>query len=67
MTKGAAVPQEKQIEWIEEWEMFECDDLFLFGDWIYPNSLLIFVERIFWNAVAEADNIPTLWRPSQKA
>ena len=33
------MPQKKQVEWVEEWEMFECDDLFLFRDWIYPNKL----------------------------
>ena len=31
--------QGKHTEWIEQWEMFESDDLFLFDDWIIPYKL----------------------------
>ena len=31
--------QDKQIEWLEQWKMFRDDELFLFTDWIHPNTL----------------------------
>ena len=31
--------QEKQNEWFEQWDVLEDDELFLFLDWIYPNTL----------------------------
>lgn len=37
--------QEKQIEWFEQWEMLEDDELFLFRDWIYPTTLDDFVGK----------------------
>ena len=37
--KERNVMQGKQMEWAEQWELFEDDELFLFRDWIYPNTL----------------------------
>ena len=37
--------QEKQIEWFEQWKMLEDDELFLFRDWIYPNTLEDFIGK----------------------
>src|SRR6185295_10883137 len=31
--------QAKQSEWSEQWKMLQDDELFLFRDWIYPNTL----------------------------
>src|SRR5215472_11706085 len=31
--------QQKQREWLIQWKQFDDDSLFLFEDWIYPNSL----------------------------
>lgn len=31
--------QPKQSEWLTQWELFQDNELFLFNDWIYPNSL----------------------------
>jgi len=31
--------QVKQARWLEQWQTFKDDELFLFMDWIYPNSL----------------------------
>jgi len=31
--------QAKQKEWFEQWELLEDNELFLFKDWIYPNTL----------------------------
>ena len=31
--------QGKQAQWLEQWQIFRDDELFLFVDWIYPNRL----------------------------
>ena len=28
--------QAKQVEWFEQWKIFDDDELFLFNDWIFP-------------------------------
>jgi SAM-dependent methyltransferase len=33
------MPQLKQSQWYEQWEMFQDEELFLFKDWIYPVTL----------------------------
>lgn len=33
------MPQQKQREWTEQWSRFADDSLFLFREWIYPNTL----------------------------
>src|SRR5688572_24691248 len=33
------IKQAKQAEWSEQWKMLQDDELFLFQDWIYPNTL----------------------------
>lgn len=35
----------KQNEWTEQWFMFSDDELFLFKDWIYPNTLDDFKDK----------------------
>ena len=37
--KKVLFEQKKQIEWKEQWELFEDNEEFLFLDWIYPNTL----------------------------
>lgn len=37
--------QSKQIQWKEQWENFSDDELFLFEDWIWPNTLSDFEEK----------------------
>ena len=31
--------QAKQVEWFEQWKIFDDDELFLFNDWIFPYIL----------------------------
>lgn len=31
--------QSKQSQWLEQWQIFRDDELFLFNDWIHPNTL----------------------------
>ncbi|MBL7649596.1 MAG: class I SAM-dependent methyltransferase [Candidatus Hydrogenedentes bacterium] len=31
--------QTKQPQWLEQWQIFRDDELFLFKDWIHPNTL----------------------------
>lgn len=31
--------QLKQSEWKEQWEIFRDNELFLFNDWVCPNTL----------------------------
>lgn len=33
------MPQEKQMEWLEQWKMLRDDEKFLFEEWIQPNTL----------------------------
>lgn len=40
--KGESVKQAKQDEWHKQWEMFRDDQLFLFKEWIFPNTLMDF-------------------------
>lgn len=37
--------QQKQNEWHEQWSLLKDDELFLFKDWIYPNTLDDFIEK----------------------
>ena len=37
--------QKKQKEWFEQWELVQDDELFLFQDWIYPNTLDDFINK----------------------
>lgn len=37
--------QIKQRRWLEQWQSFQDDELFLFTDWIYPNTLDDFKGR----------------------
>ena len=39
------LPQSKQSEWYEQWRMFRDAELFLFKDWIYPNTLDDFIDK----------------------
>lgn len=34
--------QTKQSEWLEQWSMFDDNELFLFKDWIQPYTLDVF-------------------------
>jgi SAM-dependent methyltransferase len=38
----SGAPQAKQVEWAEQWSMVEADEVFLFQDWIHPNTLQTF-------------------------
>lgn len=33
--------QTKQSEWSEQWKLLQDDELFLFQDWIHPNTLYL--------------------------
>jgi len=37
--------QAKQVEWFEQWNILEDDDLFLFNDWIFPHTLNDFTDK----------------------
>jgi 2-polyprenyl-3-methyl-5-hydroxy-6-metoxy-1,4-benzoquinol methylase len=37
--------QLKQSEWHEQWQMFQDEEIFLFKDWIYPNTLEDFKDK----------------------
>ena len=37
--------QQKQNEWHEQWSLLKDDELFLFKDWIYPNTLEDFTGK----------------------
>ena len=37
--------QLKQSEWYDQWKMFRDEELFLFQDWIYPNTLDDFIDK----------------------
>lgn len=37
--------QSKQSQWLDQWKMFQDDELFLFTDWIHPNRLEDFREK----------------------
>lgn len=37
--------QPKQAQWLEQWQVFHDDELFLFLDWIFPNSLEDFAGK----------------------
>ncbi len=37
--------QKKHQEWHEQWSLFQDDELFLFRDWIYPNTLEDFKNK----------------------
>lgn len=39
MTESLATDQVKQSEWSEQWKLLKDDELFLFKDWILPNTL----------------------------
>jgi len=39
------MPQLKQSQWHEQWEMFQDEELFLFKDWIYPMTLDDFKDK----------------------
>lgn len=39
MTGDYLEKQAKQKEWFEQWKMLKDDELFLFKEWIYPNTL----------------------------
>ena len=30
---------QQKSEWYEQWELLQCNELFLFKDWIYPATL----------------------------
>lgn len=36
--------QAKQVEWNQQWELFEDNELFLFKDWIYPVKIEDFIN-----------------------
>jgi SAM-dependent methyltransferase len=37
--------QLKQSQWYEQWQMFQDEELFLFQEWIYPNTLDDFRDK----------------------
>ena len=37
--------QDKQAEWLEQWTLLQDDELFLFKDWILPNTLEDFRDK----------------------
>jgi len=37
--------QKKQTEWHDQWNMLQDDELFLFNEWIYPNTLEDFRDK----------------------
>ena len=37
-TSNLLIMQQKS-EWYEQWELLQCNELFLFKDWIYPATL----------------------------
>jgi SAM-dependent methyltransferase len=39
MTGEYSENQIKQIEWFEQWQLLRDDEIFLFRDWIYPNTI----------------------------
>lgn len=39
------MPQLKQSQWYDQWEMFQDEELFLFKDWIYPITLDDFRDK----------------------
>ncbi len=39
------MPQLKQSQWYDQWEMFQDEELFLFKDWIYPITLADFRDK----------------------
>jgi len=39
------MPQQKQVEWFEQWRLAQDHELFLFRDWILPNTLEDFKDK----------------------
>ncbi len=44
-TSGELMDQNKQSEWHEQWSLVECNELFLFKDWILPNKVEDFKDK----------------------
>lgn len=42
--------QVKQPQWLEQWKSFEDDEVFLFQDWISPNTLEDFQDKVVLEA-----------------
>lgn len=42
--------QVKQAQWLEQWQIFRDEELFLFADWIYPNRLEDFMGKMVLEA-----------------
>lgn len=40
----------KQSEWLEQWELFQDNEHFLFTDWIHPNTLEDFRDKLVLEA-----------------
>lgn len=45
MTENLEYNQNKQSEWSEQWSMLQDNELFLFKDWILPNTLEDFRDK----------------------
>lgn len=45
MTENSEYNQNKQSEWSEQWTMLQDNELFLFKDWILPNTLEDFRDK----------------------
>ena len=45
MTENISGQQVKQSEWLEQWTLLQDNELFLFKDWILPNTLEDFRDK----------------------